>query len=256
MERAEHALGEIKNLEKAIAAAPRSVGPLLERAAFFFELGWPEIALKDAEDAYALWPRTGDGPRATESRGAVLQKACALLALERRDEAEKLDVNVTRLWKKQPDVLRAIAKTDAALQASGPDATTLGRRAHHLNRLQQYALSDADTETALKLNPDCDTALAARAESLEATGSDWKALPDAKRAVELNPRNELALFLLGRIEVKHHNYAEAVAALTKLLGLQPKDREALQLRESSYRVLGRTAEAETDAAVQKTLDHK
>lgn len=247
MERAERVLGEIKNFKKAMAAAPRSVGPLLERAAFFFELGWPEIALKDAEDALKLWP---------ESRGALLQKASALLALERRDEAEKIKVNVFRLYQKQPAVLRALAKTDAALQANGPDATTLGRRAHHLNRLQQYALSDADTEAALKLNPDCDTALAARAESLAATGFDWKALPDAKRAAELNPRNELALFLLGKIEVQHHNYAEAVLALTKLIGVQPKDREALQLREKSYRELGRTAEAETDAAVQKTLELK
>ncbi len=237
IERAQKAMGDIKKLEKEIAEAKQNVAPLLEHGIFFFDLGWPEIAVKDADDAQALWP---------QSRGALLLKAVGLMGLNRREDAEKLEhVSVVEALK-NPSVLGAIAKADAELQANGPSAPLLARRGHQLNRVKQYELSALDTAEALKLDANCDTALAVKGEALVADSDYWTALPDVKRAIELNPKNELALYLRGVIESKHHNYPDAVEALSKVLEIRPGDREALQLREKSYRELGRVAEADAD----------
>ncbi len=232
---------EIKKLESAMAASPKSVGPLLDHAIFFFDLGWPEIALKDSIEALALWP---------ESRCALLQQTAALATLQRADEADNR-VNRSDDDYKKPEILRAIAQLDAQIQSEGPTAPLLGRRAHHLNRAGQYALSDLDTNAALKLNPDCDAALAARGEALLETSKDWEALPAVNRATEINPRNTLAWYLRGVIESKHHNFPAAVDALTKVLELRPRDRDALLLREKTYRELGRTKEANADSELLK-----
>jgi tetratricopeptide (TPR) repeat protein len=125
-----------------------------------------------------------------------------------------------------------------------------------LNRAQQYGLATQDAEAALKLDPNCDVALAAKGETLTATGDDWAALPHAKRAAELNPRNALAWYLSGEIDAKHHSFATAAEALTKVIELQPSDHDALELREKCYRELGRTADADADAARRKTLEKK
>ena len=77
-----------------------------------------------------------------------------------------------------------------------------------------------------------------------------------KRAAELNPRNALAWYLAGEIDAKHHSFADAAEALTKVISLQPSDHDALELREKCYRELGRTADAEADAARRKTLEKK
>jgi len=247
IERAERSQIEIKKLEGAIAAAPKDVAPLLEHAIFFFDLGWPEIALKESEDALQLWK---------ESRGAMLLRAAALVTLQRNDEIDNSDIDVTEEGYKKPAVLRALARVDSELQANGPQAALLGKRAHHLNIAGQYDLSIKDTDDALKLDANCDAALAARAEEMVSTGKDWQALPEAKRATEINPKNALAWFLIGQIENKHHNFAQATQALSKTLELQPGDRDAIALREKSYRELGKTAEADADAALLKQKQSK
>ncbi|HEY2343071.1 MAG TPA: hypothetical protein VGH90_08595, partial [Chthoniobacteraceae bacterium] len=106
------------------------------------------------------------------------------------------------------------------------------------------------------LDVNSDAALAARGEALNATGEDWKALPDVKRAAEINPKNPLAWYLRAVIEAKHRNFADAAEASSKVLELHPNDREALGLREKSYRSLGKTAEADADAARNKSLEKK
>jgi tetratricopeptide (TPR) repeat protein len=246
VERAEKEAPTIAKLDAAIAAAPKSVEPPLDRGIFFLGLGWPEITFKDAAAAEKLWP---------DSRGALLTKAAALTALGRKEDAGELGVNLSGDIK-NPSILHALAKADADLQSGGPNAATLGRRAHELNRADQFDLGLEDCETALKLDANNDAALAARGEALNAMGDDWKALPDVKRAAEINPRNALAWYLRGLIESRHHNFADAAAALSKVLELHPNDREALVLRETSYRALGKTTEANADDALNKSLEKK
>jgi tetratricopeptide (TPR) repeat protein len=246
VERAEKEAPAIAKLDAAIAAAPKSVEPPLDRAVFFLGLGWPEITFRDAAAAEKLW---------LDSRGALVAKAAALSALGRKEDAMELAVNLSGDIK-NPSILRALAKADGDLQSGGPNASILGRRAHELNRARQYDLSLEDCESALKLDPNCDAALAARGEALNATGDDWKALPDVKRATEINPHNPLAWYVRGVIESKHHNFAESADAFGKVLELQPNDREALAFREKSYRALGKTTEADADAAHNKSLEKK
>ncbi len=246
VERAEKALPEVKKIEKAIADTPQGVGSTLEHGLLFLNIGWPEITLKDGNQALHIW---------AESRCGLLQKAVALIALQRTDEAQELEVDTSEESMKNEAVLHALAKADVEVQSTG-SAAALGRRAHHLNRAGQYALSDKDTEAALKLDANCDAALAAKAEALVAHSKELEALPLAEQAVKINPRNQLAWYLQGKINVMRHNFADAVDALTKVLELAPTDIESLTLRWRCYRELGKVTEAEADYSRRISLEKK
>jgi tetratricopeptide (TPR) repeat protein len=245
VERLEKALPDLKNLDRAVAAAPNDPNPKLDRGLLFARVGWPEIALQEAKMALEANP---------ESRRALLQKASALLALQRKDEAEalegvRLDVDPITM----PALLPGLGGADAALSKNGPSVDALARRAEFLNLLAQYILAEKDSAAALKLDEKSEAALTAHGEALMGTGEDWTALPELTQATEINPQNGHAWFLRGSIESKHRNFAAATDALSHALELQPNLHAALELREKNYRAIGKIEAADSDAMLLKTL---
>jgi tetratricopeptide (TPR) repeat protein len=235
-ERLEKALPELKKLDAAVTGA--ALNPPLDRALFFAELRWPEIALVDARAALRRHP---------ESRRARIQTAQLLAALHREEEAGELGVAAG--WSASASGLRAIGRADAELENNGATVLWLARRADALNSVQQPALALEDATAALKLEPENDVALTAHGQALAMTGKEWDALPELRRATEINPRNAKAWHWIGEIESRHKNFAAAVEALSRLLELEPGEVSALTMREKSLRALGRRAEADVDAAL-------
>jgi tetratricopeptide (TPR) repeat protein len=83
--------------------------------------------------------------------------------------------------------------------------------------------------------------LAGRGEYSEAR--QWLA-----RAVTLDPDHAFTRFELGRIAYRERNYAEAEKELRAATKLAPELREASYLLASTYRQLGKTQEAQREAA--------
>jgi tetratricopeptide (TPR) repeat protein len=85
---------------------------------------------------------------------------------------------------------------------------------------------------------------------LEVIGSNYFLLEDyasadkwLSQAVEKNPNNPLALYLLGRAQYNQKHFQEAVQSFNRCLKLDPKNAKAQDNLGLSYEALGRTKDA-------------
>jgi tetratricopeptide (TPR) repeat protein len=213
LDRLEQAQGE---LEKAAAIAPESAPTHFLLAQVYRKLGLAGKALMESEHYAAL---TG----AHSAPETPLAEAKALLEMGKLTEAEQITRRYLEVRKNSADahyLLGYILFKEQNARAS----------------LAEY------TEGARYRTPG--------AAELEVVASDYvllKDYPDADKwftkAVEMNPKDVLGWYYLGRTKYNENRFEEAVAAFQQCLKLNPKDVKAEDNLGLSYEGLNRTEEA-------------
>jgi tetratricopeptide (TPR) repeat protein len=244
LERLGKFLGEIRELDSAIAVSPNDFGLLSDRALLFLRADDPELALEDAETAATI------GPWAMRPK---LFQALALIALGRPDECDKLAVRKTiRLEALTPEFLDTIGRLDSEISAERNNSELYVSRAWQLNEISQPALALQDAETAAKLDPKAAGASAEASYALTKLGRAQEALEQIKRATELDPNFSTAWQYRGELEMARGETLSAIDSLTHSIESN-QTAIALEKREQCYRRLGLLVKAEQDRKAREEL---
>ena len=116
-----------------------------------------------------------------------------------------------------------------------------------------YELARVSAERALKLNPNSGMMLSLRADIHAVYDWDWAAAAeDAKRALELEPRNSVVLINVSRVYASVGRWDDAVRALNASLALDPLFPRTYEWLGFVRERTGQLAEAET--AHRKVLE--
>ena len=129
-----------------------------------------------------------------------------------------------------PEYLEALDGLGLALESLGDDAGALARyeKAVAINDQRQGHFVSALVNLSAYYNR---------------TGDSQKALDYARRALELDPKADRALFQKGRALERDGKLAEAVAALNEAIALNPRSSSYYYVLSNVYRRLGWTDES-------------
>jgi tetratricopeptide (TPR) repeat protein len=244
LERTSKFLGEIRELDSALAISPNDAGLLADRALLFLRADDAELALEDAETA---------GKIGTWAVRPKLFRALALIALGRADECEKLAVQkFIRLERLAPEFLETMGRLDSEISAERNNAELYVSRAWQLNEIGQPALALQDAETAVKLDPKAAGACAEASYALTKLGRAPEALEQIKRATELDPNFSTAWQYRGELEMARGETLSAIESFTHAIEAN-QTVMALQKREQCYRRLGLLVKAEQDRRAREEL---
>jgi tetratricopeptide (TPR) repeat protein len=242
-ERLQGFLPRIKSLDAQIAKSandPAIAELLLDRARLFTLAGRPLLALDDAERAFKLQPA---------SMRARIQTGEALLAVDRADDAAKLDVSKDLIRGRDrlvtDEVLRELRALDSRLSQNSKNIDALVARAKILGQLRQFTLSLADANAALSINDKSAAAQFEAARVLDALDREKEALLHARIATELAPHDSNMWFFRGVLERQRADFTGAVASQTRSIQIS-ESLVALTEREQCERRIGKTAEADAD----------
>jgi tetratricopeptide (TPR) repeat protein len=244
LERLRKFLGEIRELDSAIAVSPSDSGLLTDRAVLFLRADDPELALEDAETAASI---------GTWAMRPKLFQALALVALGRADECDRLAVRKTiRLEALTPEFLETIGRLDSEISAERNNAELYVSRAWQLNEIGQPALALQDAEMAAKLDPKAAGASAEASYALTKLGRAQEALEQIKRATELDANFSTAWQYRGELEMARGETLSAIDSLTHSIESN-QTVVALEKREQCYRRLGLLVKAEQDRKAREEL---
>jgi len=232
-------LPEINALD--VPPGTRGANKLLDRASFFAKADQNDLALEDDEAAMKAAP---------DSRRALLQKCATLLALNREDDAAKLNLNILEPKRNFAEgVLIQIGELDAKIEGSPKDLNAaLLARAIKCNEVDQYTLSLLDVAAIRKSgsgDPSYAKALTEEAYALQKAGLAEKAMKDLAEATTLDPSNALAWRFRGEAEMLRANYPAAIDFLSRSLVLQEVAPVLLE-RARCQRATGHVEEANWD----------
>jgi tetratricopeptide (TPR) repeat protein len=237
-------LGEIREVDSALALSPGDPGLLADRALLFLRSEDYELALEDAEAAarsgiWAMRPK--------------LFQALALIDLGRAAECEKLAVhNLIRLESLTPEFLETMGRLDSEISAERNNAELYVARAWQLNEISQPALALQDADTAARLDPKASGAFAEASYALTKLGRAPEALQQIRHATELDPDFATAWQYRGELEMARGETLSAIDSFTH--ALEPNQTAlALQKREQCYRRLGLIVKAEQDRRALEEL---
>lgn len=215
-------------------------------------------ALDLFEHAVRLNPRYFD---------AVLNRANALLALKRADEALRSYAQAIAL---QPGNARAhgnlgnalselerleeaLASHDRAVSLAPDSAEAHCNRGAALMKMARLAEALASCDRALALNPSHAEAHVLRGSVLRDMGRPEAALAACEAAVGLAPGHADAWSNRARILRELRRLEEALASAEKAIGLRPEHAEAHLIRSATLRDLMRIEEAAAEAATHLRL---
>jgi tetratricopeptide (TPR) repeat protein len=244
LERTGKFLGEIRELDSAIAISPNDAGLLADRALLFLRAEDLELALEDSEAA---------GKIGTWAVRPKLFQALALIALGRADECDRLAVHkLIRLERLTPEFLETIGRLDSEISAEPNNAELYVSRAWQLNEIGQPALALQDAETAIRLDPKAAGACAEASYALTKLGRAREALTEIRLATELDPEFSTAWQYRGELEMARGETLSAIESLTHSIETN-QTVTALQKREQCYRRLGLLVKAEQDRRAREEL---
>jgi tetratricopeptide (TPR) repeat protein len=244
LERLARFLGEIRELDSAVAVSPNDSGLLADRALLFLRADDAELALEDAQTAANI------GTWAVRPK---LFQALALIALGRGDECEKLAVRKTiRLEALTPEFLETIGRLDSEISAEKNNAELYVSRAWQLNEIGQPAVALQDAETAAKLDPKAAAASAEASYALTKLGRGQEALEQIKRATDLDPNFATAWQYRGELEMARGETLSAIDSFTHSIESN-QTLVVLEKREQCYRRLGLLVKAEQDRKAREEL---
>lgn len=240
LERLAKYLPRIKTLAARIAKQPNDIALLLDRARLLTLGDQPLLALDDGERALSL---------TAGSMRARIQTAESLLDLDRIQEAAKLQVS-RKLERAAGNhvserALDELSAADAALAQNARDIEALIKRAKVLRDLNQFTLALSDAQAALALDDNSAAAHSEAAHALHGLERTGEAVAQIRRASELNPNDPLIWYCRGVLEAQRANFAGAVEAQSRSLGLR-ESLVALREREACARRIGKVAEADAD----------
>ena len=244
LERLGKYLGEIREIDSAVAVSPNDSGLLTDRALLFLRAEDPELALEDAETAANI---------GTWAMRPKLFQALALIALGRADECDKLGVRKTiRLESLTPEFLETIGRLDSEISAERKNAELYVSRAWQLNEIGQPLLALQDAEAAATLDPKAAGASAEASYALTKLGRGQEALDQIKRATELDPNFATAWQYRGELEMARGETLSAIESFTHSIESN-QTVIALEKREQCYRRLGLLVKAEQDRKARDEL---
>lgn len=120
--------------------------------------------------------------------------------------------------------------------------------------LNQLDAAEADLAKAIALNPKYDEAIEELARVHELMGKPQKAVDDYAGLIKLNPDDYTNYFKLGKLKLKMGLYADAAAALSKSIQIEPKlSAKIYECRAEAYAKMGKAALAAKDRATADTL---
>jgi tetratricopeptide (TPR) repeat protein len=244
LERLGKFLGEIRELDSAVAVSPNDSGLLSDRALLFLRADDTELALEDADAAAKI---------GTWAMRPKLFQALALVGLGRADECDKLGVRKTiRLESLTPEFLETIGRLDSEISAERNNAELYVSRAWQLNEIGQPTLALEDAETAAKLDPKAAGASAEASYALTKLGREREALEQIKRATELDPNFSTAWQYRGELEMARGETLSAIDSFTHAIESN-QTLIVLEKRELCYRRLGLLVKAEQDRRAREEL---
>ncbi|MEY2520013.1 MAG: hypothetical protein QOF24_1772 [Verrucomicrobiota bacterium] len=243
-EQMEKFLGEIRELDAALAVTPNDPGLLADRALMFLRCEDFELALEDAEAAGKA------GPWAMRPR---LFQAMALIALGRAGECESLGVDRRiRLETLTPEFLETMGRLDSEISAERNNAELYIARAWQLNEIGQPTLAFQDAEHATQLDAKSANACAEASYALSKLGRAVEALQQIKHATELDANFSTAWQYRGELEMERGETLSAIESFSHALEMN-QTVAALHKREQCYRRLGLLVKAEQDRKAQEEL---
>ena len=235
-------LPKIKALDQQIAKSPAVSGPWLDRGQLLVLASWPEIGLKDSEQAIKLAPSMML-PR--------IQAGEALLILGRVSDAAKLKVSHDLVRDKngivEEQTLRALGAADTEVAQNPWSAGSFINRAKTLRRLNQNLLALSDAQTAMTLDSHSAASYFQAAHCLDALGRGKEALAYVKKATQLDPNDPVMWYYRGLLEAGRTDFNAAIGSQTRSLQLR-ESYVALAEREKWERRIGHITEADSDAA--------
>ena len=200
---------------------------LRKRTALFTELNRAEEALADLDHLLRLEP---DDVEALSSRAELRRK------LKRNDEALadygrliELGRDPAQNHRRRADLCRDLGRADEAIAAYGEvvklkpnDADAWFQRAALEFNTGRHAAARDDAGKVIELAPQAPPPYQLRAivnlvtfKEIEASLADWR------RLSELNPKNAMAHYYVGALEMGRRKYDEALAAFDKAIEIAP-----------------------------------
>jgi tetratricopeptide (TPR) repeat protein len=232
-------LPRIKALDQQIAKSLPA--PLLDQAQLLMGAGWPDLALKNCEQAMKLAPSMAR---------ARIQTGAALLGLNRVDDAAKLKVSHDLVRDKNglvdDEILKTLGARDTEIAQKPGSAEAFVNRAKTLRRLNQNLLALLDAQMAMNLDPHSAAACFQAAHALDGLGQVKQALAYVQKAAELDPNDPVTWYYRGLLEAGRADFEGAINSQTRSLQLR-ESYVALAEREKWERQTGRITEADSDA---------
>lgn len=244
LERTGKFLGEIREIDSALAVSPNDPGLLADRALLFLRAEDNELALEDAETAAKI------GSWAIRPR---LFQFLALIALGRADEADKLGVQpFLRLDALKNEFLETVGRLDSEISVEPNNAELYVSRAWQLNEIGQPGLALQDADAAAKIDPKAAGAAAEASFALAKLGRARESLDQIKKATELDPNFATAWEYRGELEMVRGETLSAIESFTHAIEATPTT-AVLAKREQCYRRLGLLVKAEQDRKAGEEL---
>ena len=147
------------------------------------------------------------------------------------------------------DLKGAVTLLDEALRIDPQNATAWGARATALRKLGEYQRAIQDATRAIEIDPKFAGAYCQRAFAYQQSQFENRveqSLADATKAIELDPTIALSFVLRGGARLELKQYDQAIADFTRAIGLNPRSYSAYGGRASSYAALGETSKARAD----------
>ncbi len=226
-----------KAYDRAIASDPEYSYSYLGRAALKLRQGDEPGAMKDFDEAvradsqdYAPYYNRGELHwRAGRREQALADYHSAIVALKLTPEAAIAigDRYLSlQLWKD------AVASYGRAYELGSVAALTRRARAYEFDKDTKHALADLDT--AVKLDPENATTLAARGTLLGRIGQDSASITDLTRAVRLAPADPDILVARASFYARNDKPTLALEDFSKAIEADPKHAEAYNGRGALY----------------------
>ncbi|WP_294629224.1 lipopolysaccharide assembly protein LapB [uncultured Bacteroides sp.] len=163
-----------------------------------------------------------------EDYRAMEEAANKAVALEAENAVAHYLIGKAR--KGQNDALMTIAHLTKAITLKDDFIEARLLRAETLLQLRQYNETMEDVDAVLALNPEEETAILLRGKVKEANGQTEEAEADYHLVTEINPFNEQAYLYAGQLYINQDRLPEAIGLFDEAIELNPNFAEAYKER--------------------------
>lgn len=201
--------------DRAIKADPKNLAALLDRAQLFYDTGFADLALEDAQRAARI-----DG----RSPHVRLLLARYYVANGDREKPAELKVNRRSMRNRSeefPTFIRELTKLDGSIRKQPDDLALRHLRAALLMENGQLPLALEDIDHSLASDPGSVRTRLQKIRALEMSGERGEARRMTRALAEEHPGHDEVLQRIGEIQMQDGLYREAIATFDKILAKRP-----------------------------------